>query len=143
VTLTEVITAVVVFSLSATTSVRLWGSSAAWSQAANERQALASGIEADLLRRTHHLRASVARDQPDPASCEVAAAWMRARLASAALPLPQGVRKELIQEGGAVWLVYNAAAGRLERRRLFSAAAHGLCPVVPALPALTDTEVGA
>lgn len=142
-TLTEVITAAVVFSLSATTSVRLWASSAAWSQAADERQVLARGIEADLLRRTHFLRASVTRDQPDPASCEVAAEWMRARLASGAVPLPQGVRKELIQAGGAVWVVYNAAAGRLERRRLFSAAAHGLCPVVPVRPALTDTEVGA
>jgi hypothetical protein len=145
VTLTEAIMAVVVFSLSATSSVRLWGSSAVWSQAAAAREALASGIEADLLRRTHHLRASVARDQPAPASCEVAAAWMVSRLASGASSLPQGVRKqlELVPDGGAVWLIYTAAEGQLERRRLFSAAAHGLCPVVPELPAMTDLEVGA
>ncbi|MCP9846302.1 hypothetical protein KBY86_05275 [Synechococcus sp. Lug-A] len=142
-TLTEAIMAVAVFSLSATSSVRLWASSAVWSQAAAAREALASGIEADLLRRTHHLRASVARDQPAPASCEVAAAWMVSRLASGASSLPQGVRKQLVPDGGAVWLIYTAAEGQLERRRLFSAAAHGLCPVVPELPAMTDLEVGA
>ncbi|MCP9885118.1 hypothetical protein KBY97_08265 [Synechococcus sp. ATX 2A4] len=142
-TLTEVIMAVLVFSLASTSSLRLWGSSATWSQAAEARQALASGIEADLMRRSHRLRASVARDRPDPVACEQAAEWMRSRLAGGAALLPQGVHKELIREGGSVWLVYKAAAEPLERRRLFSAAAHGLCPVVPERPGLTDTEVGA
>lgn len=142
-TLTEVITGVVVFSLSATSSLRLWASSAAWSQAAEARQALVSGIEADLLRHSHGLRASVARDRPDPVACEQAVEWMRSRLAGGSAALPQGVHKELIRDGGSVWLVYKAAAEQLERRRLFSAAAHGLCPAVPVRPALTDTEVGA
>jgi hypothetical protein len=143
VTLTEVISAVLVFSLAATSSLRLWGSTAAWSQAAAAHEALANGIEADLLRRSLRLQASVALQPPAPASCELAALWLRSRLAVGAAALPQGVEKQLIQEGGSVWLVYVARAEGLERRRLFSAAAHGLCPLVPTPPALTDTEVGA
>ena len=104
-TLTELISAVLVFSLAATSSLRLWASTAAWSQAAAAREALANGIEADLLRRSQRLRVSVASQPPEPASCELAAGWLRSRLAVGAAALPQGVQKQLIQQGGSVWLV--------------------------------------
>ncbi len=139
--LTEVMVAVLVFGLASNASVQLWGSSAAWSRRAEDRRHALRGIDGLLLQREHGLR-QAAPAAPAAMSCEAAAVWMGAQLSLPGAPLPAGVTEaqEPAEGGepGALWLVVRSAAHRIERRRLFTAAAHGLC-----LPHGTDTEVGA
>ncbi len=146
--LVEVMVAALVFALASNASLQLWSSSASWSQRAQLRQETMRRIDGVLLRQEHRLRRSAAEQRaaqpaeaPPPADCAGAAEWMGHQLA-APLPLPEGVSEVLepaaAEGGGGLWLVLRAEEQAIERRRLFLAAAHGLCR-----PAATDAEVGA
>jgi len=57
--------------------------------------------------------------------------WMAEQLQSGAGALPVGVQRQVSATSSGVdglWLVYRIEPMGLERRRLFTAAAHGLCP---------------
>ncbi|PZU98067.1 hypothetical protein [Cyanobium sp. ULC084] len=148
-TLTEITMAMLMFSLAASASVQLWGASASWAQATAERQDTLRLIDADLLRREHSLRQAALAWQAERPGCEAASLRMRQQLEVAGPALPAGVSRQLSAAAAPVthgfWLVYLAEPLGLERRRLFSAAAHGLCPPAAAEPEapLTDSEVGA
>ncbi|MCP9840788.1 hypothetical protein KBY93_09090 [Synechococcus sp. J7-Johnson] len=139
--LVEVMVAAVVFGLAANASAQLWGSSALWSQRAEQRQELMRRLDADLLRREHGLRRAALAVAP-AADCAVAGDWLEAQLQAAATELPAGVTATLQREedngAGGLWLVLRSEHQAIERRRLFMAAAHGLCQ-----PLATDTELGA
>lgn len=147
--LIEITMAMLVFSLTANASLQLWSSSARTSQANAERQETWRRVDADLLRREHGLRraarvlAETEAPAPDPGPggstspaeaadrCLAAASWMAGQLEASAGVLPAGVSRQLIAAapgGDGLWLVYRLESSRLERRRLFTAAAHGLCP---------------
>jgi len=147
-TLAELTMAMLVFSLAANASLHLWGASASWAQASRERHDTLRRIDADLLRREHSLRQAALAWQAEAPDCAAATSRMRQQLEAAAGPLPAGVSRQVQAAEAPVlngfWLVYRAESDRLERRRLFSAAAHGLCPPPdPDSAPLTDSEVGA
>ncbi|MCP9771624.1 hypothetical protein KBY66_03125 [Synechococcus sp. Tobar12-5m-g] len=140
--------AMLVFALAANASVQLWGASASWSRATEQRQDTLRRIDADLLRREYALRQAALAWQAEAPGCEVAAQRLRQQLEADGAPLPAGVSRQVSTEAAAganaFWLVYRAEPLGLERRRLFSASAHGLCPPPEAESApLTDSEVGA
>jgi hypothetical protein len=146
--LTEISMAMLVFALAANASVQLWGASASWSLATEQRHHTLRLIDADLLRREYGLRQAALAWQAEAPGCAVAAQRVRQQLEAAGAPLPAGVSRQVSAEeaGGAnaFWLIYRAEPLGLERRRLFSAAAHGLCPAADGEPVpLTDSEVGA
>jgi hypothetical protein len=148
--LTEITMAMLVFALAANASVQLWGASASWSRSTEQRQDTLRRIDADLLRREYGLRQAALAWQVEAPGCVVAADRLRQQLEADGVPLPAGVSRQVSADAAAgtnaFWLVYRAEPLGLERRRLFSAAAHGLCPP-PAEGAesapLTDTGVGA
>ena len=147
--LTELTMAMLVFGLAANASVQLWGASASWSRATEQRQDTLRRIDADLLRREYALRQAALAWQAEAPGCEAGGQRLRQQLEQAGAPLPAGVSRQVSAEPApgspAYWLIYRAEPLGLERRRLFSAAAHGLCPPplegAEAVP-LTDTEVG-
>jgi len=108
-------------------------------------------VDADLLRREHGLRqaalavvAGVEAEGPEQpaAGCAAAGQWMAEQLQSGAGALPVGVQRQVSATSSGVdglWLVYRIEPMGLERRRLFTAAAHGLCP---SAAATSDLEEG-
>jgi len=149
--LIEITMAMLVFSLAANTSLQLWSSGARWSQTNAEQQETLRRVDAHLLRSEHSLRlvalavvAGVEAEDPDQsaARCAAAGQWMAEQLLSGAGALPVGVQRQVSAPSSGVdglWLTYRIEPMGLERRRLFTAAAHGLCP--PAAP-ISDPEVG-
>jgi hypothetical protein len=130
--LTEVLVAALVFALASSASVRLWGAGAAWSAKAAQRQELLGQLDAVMLRRERALRsASVAGVAVAPMDCAAASGWLQAQLAVPAEAGAAGVEQSRVvaatPAGEAVWLVLRVPEQGLERRRLFSPAAHGLC----------------
>jgi hypothetical protein len=132
--LTEVLMAALVFALASSASVRLWGAGAAWSATAAERQQLLSRLDAVMLRRERALRAASAAAVAAavaPMDCAAASGWLQAQLADPAGAAAEGVEQSRVvaatPAGEAVWLVLRVPEHGLERRRLFSPAAHGLC----------------
>ncbi|CAK6692243.1 hypothetical protein VB734_04030 [Synechococcus sp. BA-124 BA4] len=142
-TLVEVMVASTVMALASVSSAQMWGDSVAWSRRVEERQELLRHIDADLRRREHALRqeAAVAAEQA-PMPCSAATGWMLELLSRAGTVLPAGAEQHLEPAGveglepEMVLVVVRSATHHIERRRLFSAAAHGLC-----LPVATQ-EVG-
>lgn len=144
--LVEVLVASVVFALASGFSAQLWGQSVAWSRRVEERQEALQRVDLDLLRRERGLRRAAAEKWSEGGatamSCPAATEWMREQLAGMAADLPAGLEQRLEPaEPAALWLVAAAEAHRIERRRLFSPAAHGLC--VPGLPDNGELEVKA
>jgi hypothetical protein len=139
--LVEVMVASVLFVLASSCSAQVWGQSVAWSQRVEQRREVLQRLDADLLRQEHTLRQAAAAAVP-ALSCQGATDWMRAQLTATVTDLPEGIAQHLESpasgEPGALWLVVGSQAHRIERRRLFTAAAHGLC-----LPEGTDSGVGA
>ncbi len=133
--LVEVMAAAVVFALASNASLQLWGASASWSRRAEDRRQALERIETDLLRRSSALRLAAA-DVAAPMACDAAGEWMGEQLAGASTA--EDVALEEGEAAGELWLVLRAEGHGIERRRLFTAAAHGLCQ-----PLGTDTEVGA
>lgn len=127
--LTEVLMAALVFALASSASVRLWGAGAAWSHGLAERQELLGRLDAVMLRRERALRTATAAVAP--MDCTAASGWLQAQLADPAGAAAEGVEQSRVvaatPAGEAVWLVLRVPEQGIERRRLFSPAAHGLC----------------
>lgn len=82
--------AMLVFALAANASVQLWGASASWSRATEQRQDTLRRIDADLLRREYALRQAALAWQAEAPGCEVAAQRLRQQLEADGAPCRPG-----------------------------------------------------
>lgn len=127
--LTEVIVASLVWSLTAVGVSQLWvASGRAHAEAQSEQQAL-EAIDADLLRLGARLQAQRAAQQRPSSDCGAAtAALAQALVAQPLAPLP-GLSRQLDQAATSVWVIYRFSQGerQQERRRWLVPEVLGLC----------------
>jgi hypothetical protein len=141
--LAEVLVAALVFAIAASSSLRVWGGSAASSQTAQLQEQWLLQIDADLQRSEGTLRQAAAARGP-LASCDAAVAFMQQAvieeaLANPGVGLPEGVARQVLPQrleldgSSVVVLVLRyglktaGADSRLQRERLLAPQAYGLC----------------
>ncbi|MEY3735926.1 MAG: hypothetical protein RLZZ624_985 [Cyanobacteriota bacterium] len=127
--LTEVIVASLVWSLTAVGVLQLWvASGRAHAEAQSDQQAL-QAIDADLLRLGARLQAQRAAQQPPSSDCGAATAALAQALAGQPLASLPGLSRQLDLAPTSLWVIYRFSQGeRLqERRRWLVPEALGLC----------------
>ena len=159
--LAEVLVAALVFAIAASSSLRVWGGSAASSQSAQLQEQWLLQIDADLQRSEGTLRQAAAARGP-LASCDAAVAFMQQAVieqdrANPAMGLPAAVARQVLpqsfqRDGAPVtalvlrYRLQTPGAGLgLQRERLLAPQAYGLCgPSQDLVPAsVPGTTAGA
>ncbi len=137
--LAEVLLAGLLFSLASAGSLEVMAGLGRSQQRTSQAEAAEVQLEAELRRSQARVRSGVAQQQATDLACEQPALLLSRLLTdpapgegndpapSAATPAPL-VRQVSVLAPGLVRLQLGAAGGRWQRQRLFSAAAHGLCP---------------
>jgi hypothetical protein len=126
--LAEVIVAAAVFLGACSGAAQMGASSAeAMTQQRQQAQQLEQ-IEAQFVAVAPLLRAARS-EAPEPGGdCAAAAQWMQAALEAALPPLEPGLNRQLsLSASGEQLQLTVAAGGKLQRQRLYSPAAFGLC----------------
>lgn len=127
--LTEVIVASVVWSLTAAGVLQLWvASGRAHAEAQSDQQAL-EAIDADLLRLGARLQGQRSAQPPPSNDCSAATATLAQALAGQPLPPLPGLSRRLDPAPTSLWVIYRFSQGerQLERRRWLVPEVLGLC----------------
>jgi len=124
--LIEWVMATGVFLSAGACSLQIWASSAKATQQLGVEQRLLLQMDGQLLRlRAHWLQ--VAASQPTPMECQAAVDWMLQDPLANQAPAELAQRFSRLADGLGMAVVLRSEAANLERRRLFTPAALGLC----------------
>ena len=125
--LVEAMVASAMFVTSSSCSLQLWAGSVSWARQAEAQQQQAAKLEAALLASQAQLTALAGT--AIAADCTAASSWLAAHLQS--LPSGEGLVRQVSAEPGGLVRLQVAAAEGMERQRLLSPAAYGLCGAQP------------